>query len=182
MQFWWRAYNDVHDEVSYQLKSVHSVMNVITFWKGAMVLALLFLSFRIEEDGMEQSEQQIFVYLLYASIVHTGMIFGLLLTVVDINKDMHGGVLADLKMIALLLRGLDCGRSGGGEEERERRRSQAERIEKVYIARLEAKPMLVGRLLMARVILEMVKRAAGAVAVAMFSAIVRAGLGLRYIV
>ena len=59
-----------------------------------------------------------------------------------------------------------------------RMRNTAEQIERIFIARMTVQPMLVGKLLFMAANESMVQKAAGAVAVATFSAIVRVGLAI----
>ncbi|GMI35485.1 hypothetical protein TeGR_g10614 [Tetraparma gracilis] len=175
LDLWWKMLRYAHDEIEVAIQHKHQVVNTFALTAALMAGMMLLMAFSVEEEGSSQVELSLFAALGSCTIAHTGVVFMVLSSVVSANKAMHSGVLKDLKQIAIYLRAeLDAGTAD--KERRERLRYKLARIEGKYIASMELSPMLVGRLLGARVTPEMVKKGAGALVVAVFSAVVKAGL------
>jgi hypothetical protein len=175
LDLWWKMLRYAHDEIEVSIQLKHHVVNTFALSAALMAGVMLLMAFSVEEEGSSQVDLSLFAVLGSFTIAHTGVVFMVLSSVVKANETMHSGVLKDLKQIVIYLRAeLDGGTAD--RERRERLRLVITRIESKYIASMELSPMLVGRLLGARVTAEMVKKGGGALVVAVFSAVVKAGL------
>jgi hypothetical protein len=167
---WWKSLEYLHDEALVETRYYYWLVNGMAFNTLNMIIALLYMSFFYQESYLRG-----FLAMSSLVLMHFVTVFVLLSLIVTLNNNMHFGTLDDLQRIAVYLK-----KNHIQEEAKHGRgpREVAEQIRRIenLVEVMKAKPLLVGRLFGHRITQALLNKISFSAAVALFSAVLRAGI------